>query len=632
VVFQYTGRPSSVKERAGQGTSKMSLRSPRHYVPTWRKRQGKVATMSPVTNDAGMVLHLKVAADTWLIQGPEPHQSSQVPSLLRDMDFVARVSAFLEYACKPLPRGAPETNAYKAGLDQFARDLGERLTTTLLSPDVRGHVARRLVGSPSGRARLTLRVEEGPEAERVMALPWELLMPEPGRFAVYEAQLDLVREAFVEGAPELPEPTAPLALAVVVAAPEGQLPLKHEEEEFRLHRALAPQGHSLAFAGLGELEDFLEAAKEVGATALHFSGHGEPRSLIFEDAYGGSDPVEVDRLARELRRHLGTSGGAPAWPRLFFMASCYGGADGIPALPLAPAGTAPGSGAPLLDRGPSTAAALHRAGITQVVGFLTKVYDNHSTSAAEAFYRAVAEGRTTLQAVAEARAHLSQPIIHLGVSFELPFAWSLLVLYHRGPDRPLALPRVRAPRSRPRSFVRQEEELRVSGLPALKFGFIGRRVLQHEVRRKLEKEARKLLIIHGEGGMGKTALALWILCRVLTTDENDVLVLPCAQVRDPERVDAAYALWQYVDGYARQADIDGWEEYKQMLGSRVAQEGLPESWGASCSRSAPAWLSTLTTWRRCRRGHRGQVASRWGAGCQGQRLGGPPWSDTLSRE
>lgn len=162
--------------------------------------------MSPGTTDAGMVLHLKVEANTWLIQGPESHQSAQVPSLLRDMGFVARVSAFLRCASEPLQRGTPETEAYKAGLDQLACDLGERLTTALLSPEARRAVSRRLVGSPSGRARLTLRVEGGPEADQVLALPWELLMPEPGRFAVYEAQLDLVRDAFVEGASELPEP------------------------------------------------------------------------------------------------------------------------------------------------------------------------------------------------------------------------------------------------------------------------------------------------------------------------------------------------------------------------------------------------------------------------------------------
>ena len=66
--------------------------------------------------------------------------------------------------------------------------------------------------------------ERGPRGDQALALPWELLMPEEDTFAVHAGQLDVVREAVTDGAPPLTAPTAPLTVAVTIAAPKGRRP------------------------------------------------------------------------------------------------------------------------------------------------------------------------------------------------------------------------------------------------------------------------------------------------------------------------------------------------------------------------------------------------------------------------
>src|SRR3954462_15402822 len=93
---------------------------------------------------------------------------------------------------------------------------------------------------------------------------------------------------------------------------------------------------------------------------------------------------------------------------------------------------------------------LHRDGVAQVVGYSGPIVDELSTRAEEALYAALAAGQTARQAVREARAGLLRPRaaapgLHRADgppagAGAYPFAWSQLVLYHRGPDYPLGMP------------------------------------------------------------------------------------------------------------------------------------------------------------------------------------------------
>src|SRR5262249_46469272 len=200
--------------------------------------------------------------------------------------------------------------------------------------------------------------------------------------------------------------------AVASAAPEGQGALSYGQEAFRLYAALAPLGHQVAFSDLGTVEDLITVVEGQRATIIHFSGHGLPGKLAFENDAGFAEVIEIEALLRQLRTHLARAGQAHPFPRLFYLASCHGATGTAGQAAPADAGAQADAAWPtrdvrspvdiVLGRGPSTAATLHRSGFVQVVGYYGPVGDELCTRTEEAFYRALADRETTLQAVAEA--------------------------------------------------------------------------------------------------------------------------------------------------------------------------------------------------------------------------------------
>ena len=429
----------------------------------------------------------------------------------------------------------------------------------LFSDAAREQVLRRIHDKDRGRARLVLRVRDPREAhqrtlvEQALALPWELLMPEPEVFAVERSELDVVREIVVEGAPEVPDPTGAFSVAVSIAAPEDQVALKYEDEALRLQQALLPLGHGIAFAELGTVDDLAALAEKMEPQALHFSGHGLPGQLVFEDELGCSRRLRIDELVSQLNTRLSQAGTQKRFPRLFFLASCHGVSGTVTADPEA------GTRSPMeresrdlgtaLGEGPSTAAALHRAGFAQVLGYFGPVSDALCTRAESVFYQALAQGKSTLQATNECRQSLREPLQHGDVKIRYPLAWVQLALYHRGPDRPLALagaPQLTVPQWR--------DTLSVSGLPVLQHGFIGRRAIQHEVRRKVRaQKQQQLLLLHGIGGVGKTALATQLLRKVLAQDDQDLLILRCDGLQN--EAEPIRKLWAQAEERARELGV-----------------------------------------------------------------------------
>ena len=79
-------------------------------------------------------------------------------------------------------------------------------------------------------------VVDGDAADRVLALPWELLRLQDG-FPVQEGRLDIVREIKIDEAPGLEPKSDAFKVLVHIAAPEdeqGQGALSYEEEAYRL--------------------------------------------------------------------------------------------------------------------------------------------------------------------------------------------------------------------------------------------------------------------------------------------------------------------------------------------------------------------------------------------------------------
>jgi tetratricopeptide (TPR) repeat protein len=524
-----------------------------------------------------LVFNLTPGKDSWTVVGSTPESAPHTsPNPLQDEALVAQLALLRELASRPVMIGTPGAAEQEAALDGLARTLGTRLTGVLLSEEARATVVRRLHAVDRGRARLSLRVHGGTdESDRALALPWELLMPEPGELAVRANKLAIVRDAVTEWSPLLQAPTAPLTLAVTIAAPEDQGSLRYEDEAFRLQRSLVPLGHAVAFADLGDVDDLVRVASGVSATALHFSGHGLPGALVFENELGFAEPIKVEDLVAKLRLNLVPSGKSGSFPKLFFLASCHGASGGGVAGSTSASdgcrsdGLENGRHARALDtaigRGPSTAAALHRSGFVQVLGYFGPVSDGLSTRAEETFYGAVAIGKTTLQATAEARATLSEEIDLEGNRVRFPVAWTQLALYHRGPDHPPARPGMDTGAALPERLQRKTVE--VSGLPSLALGFIGRRAMQHLLRRKV-KAGQKLLVLQGLGGLGKTALASQLLSRVFAPDPPDALILTCGGL-DPASADPATALWGQAEAHGRLHSPPDWDAAMKDLRERI---------------------------------------------------------------
>ena len=503
-------------------------------------------SISPSTD---LLFTIEPGEETWTITGPMPGSSPHVvASPLADLDFIRLVDDLRHDSNLKLPS---RQRAEIRDAQEIARRISDRLTPLLLSEDARRAVSLRLNQVQNGRARITIRVEDrGILGDQALALPWEVLAPDkPGEFPVEDSRLEIVREAVIPGAHEIPEPSGPLTVAIAVAAPEGQAALSYEKEEVRLQTHLAPLGHSAVFSDLGTLDDLVEVVGAHNATAILFSGHGLPGQLLFEDDLGFGEPIAVEEVIRRLRTVLLDPGRGGSFPNVFFLSSCHG-ATGAKR-------REPGGPSSLLGNGPSTAATLHRAGFPHVIGYFGSVRDSAAGRAEEVYFRELSRGAHALQAAHMARASLVDAFEHEGQSFRFPLAWTQLAIYHRGVDRPVAAGGRKTGRSLPPRFRRRIDDQR--GMPVLTQGFIGRRGLHHDVLRRIN-QGERLIVLHGLAGSGKTALACHLMTRrlALSPDPSGALLL---RVLSPDETpEPLLELRLRAEEHGKRHAIPDWEE------------------------------------------------------------------------
>ena len=467
----------------------------------------------------------------------------------------AAVSAALDTFWR-LSRVPIETRQDADSLDAAAIRIGDALAQALTNDE-----ATLLADAARGNPPPPLLVIES-EDEQILGLPWELLRLEQ-RFALRDGRLDVARSVPAPFAPVLAPPTAPVSLLVTVAAPEGS-GLDHERETFFIVRALH-EHLGVVINEMGEVADLVEGLRrgDPPPVGVHFSGHGGPGLLEFEDEFGERDPVTVDDLLAEIRRH--TSG---RLPHFFYLACCHGG-------------DAPSSGETGGLR--SVATALHRDGIAQVVGYFGPVLDELSTRAERSFYAALAEGRRTRDAVRLARAAMAEAQAVVGRSRprdaggrssggDLPYAWAQMVLYQRGPDHPLGTKIAGSPRIVTETTERRAEApYPGSRTRVLKAGFVGRRKEMHALRRDL-RAGRHLHVVQGTGGLGKSTFCTEAL-KVYARLGWQRLALWCPDSKaDP---DPLTSLVRQVEAGGGQLLGGDWDQVLAALDREAAQEPRP---------------------------------------------------------
>ena len=420
----------------------------------------------------------------------------------------------------------------RAELIGHARTLGEAMFGLLFGPDPCQELLAGAMLPGGGRPLVTLRSDD----DVLLSLPWELLY-DGDSFLVRDARLDMARSTLTAVGSQalLGEPQGYFKLVVNVSAPLGG-GLDYEAESYRLTRALSERCQ-LVPTELGTVEDLIETVCAQQPVGIHFSGHGAPGRLQFEDDEGRGQTVGISDLVQRLQARLPDG----TLPKFFYLASCHGNE------PAAPEEGKSGA--------ESSAAAVHRAGVPQVVGYYGPIADELSTRAEETLYAAIAAGHTTRYAVRQARQALTavfwdpdqkhwpdsgaaakgsdvqnselagrgrptgkavtppilnsvrlSPALDSAAAISThPFGWAQLVFYHRGPDHPLSRP---VPADAQRRLEQQLERT-FAGSGSRRFlstGFIGRRTELHRIRQRLRRGDR-VLVFQGLGGLGKTTLA-----------------------------------------------------------------------------------------------------------------------------
>ncbi len=391
--------------------------------------------------------------------------------------------AYMEFG--KLHREAMTEANDRADLFRHAQVLGSALFESLFdSQDAERFV--KLLTLDRTRPVVQIRSED----DLLLSLPWELLHHD-NEFLVREGRIDLVRTTPTEMAGEtlLREPKTSFKLVVNVSAPENSH-LNYEAESYRITRATADRCPMVP-TELGTLDDLVKTVNEENPTGIHFSGHGMPGALLFEDEEGRDHLVEVADVINGIRQRLPDGRRLPPF---LYLASCHGND------PIAPGEEKAGA--------PSAAVQLHKAGVTEVVGYFGPIVDELSTRAEETIYEAIAEGRSTRDAVRLGRESLKNPFHRHDAEHRPsstrsdtaetmaegattkeapidthPFAWAQLVFYRRGPEWPLSIPKATGKQQTSRILERSFEGF--GDRKVLKTGFIGRRLEQHKIRRRI---------------------------------------------------------------------------------------------------------------------------------------------------
>ncbi len=334
--------------------------------------------------------------------GGEVATSMRLPVTLAELSRRLAVIRVAVVASSAVLRRGPTSD------EQPVRQMGQWLFEALVADDVRGlYVASSQRAREDGSVlRLVLRVRP-PELAR---LPWEFLF-DPGRQDYLGLSMPLVRYPEVLAAVQPLQAAVPLGILGMVARPDDQHALGVDDEQRRLHDALAGlRRDGVVQLGwvAGQTYRDLENALDRGPWhVFHFVGHGgydrdlDEGTLVLGDEAGRTDPVGADDLSRLLAEHHTL--------RLVVLNACQTGWAGVS------------------DAFSSTAGALMRRGIPAVVAMQFEITDPAAIRFAQTFYQNVAKQLPVDISVMRARRALR-------LAKKDTLEWGTPVLYLHTPD------------------------------------------------------------------------------------------------------------------------------------------------------------------------------------------------------
>ena len=325
-------------------------------------------------------------------------------------------------------------------------------------------------------------------------LPWEVL--HNGNQFLVQRLPSIIPVRWLPDRPRLTVDNQPanraLNVVFMAAAPREIEPeLDYEAEEGRILAATERRPLCLTVEESGCLEELgylIEGLEREDFDVVHLTGHATIRDntpcFITETLYGNAQYSTAEEIARELQFQT---------PKLIFLSGCRTG--------YASRGTIP-----------SMAEALLKSGATAVLGWGERVLDTDATTAAATLYQGLAAGK----AVTEVLAETYQELIRMKAR-----DWHLLRLYVAGRLPGALVKRGQKPvprRSATAQFLDPAGNVRVTTRET----FVGRRRQLQNCLRVLKTEFDKVgVVIHGMGGLGKSAIAAR-LCDRLSTYEKIV--------------------------------------------------------------------------------------------------------------
>ena len=269
---------------------------------------------------------------------------------------------------------------------------------------------------------------------------------------------------------------APIRLAMLYSSPliwqdeKGQVHpielLDFKREKDIISKSLKQMGISIDIRSDFATTDSFRTMVLLGCQALHFSGHGLPGVLAFEDGRGGAHLIEAD-LLRELFQ-----AGGPSGIQMVFVSACHSRQIGE---------------------------AFVNAGVEHVVAVRLEepVYDLSAANFANAFYQALAARKTVQQAFDSGQAAVKNTSNLPDTTFE---AEKFLLLPEYGKHDVAVFADAQQG-----ELIDSTPPQKPNNLPSKPEHFIGRsRIMQEVISDLLDN---RLVTIRGGPGIGKTALA-----------------------------------------------------------------------------------------------------------------------------